>query len=214
MRALYSPDFAHYRQSLRVVEVLENGGAGLNLTWEVRDAIVNHTGEHMASTREGVIVKYADRIAYINHDIDDACRAGILRVSDIPRELCEILGNTHSERISRMVSSVIENGAERIAMTGEIGEATTALRQFLFDQVYYNPAAKKEECKAKALLASLFDYFCKYPAKMPEFYRNRIETDGTERCVCDYISGMTDRYAIDLYEELFIPKVWSGTSGT
>lgn len=214
MRALYSPDFAHYRQSLRVIEVLENGGAGLNLTWEVRDAIVNHTGEHMASTREGVIVKYADRIAYINHDIDDACRAGILRVSDIPRELCEILGNTHSERISRMVSSVIENGAERIAMTGEIGEATTALRQFLFDRVYYNPAAKKEECKAKALLASLFDYFCKYPAKMPEFYRNRIETDGTERCVCDYISGMTDRYAIDLYEELFIPKVWSGTSGT
>ena len=214
MRALYSSDFAHYRQSLRVVEVLENGGAGLNLTWEVRDAIVNHTGEHMASTREGVIVKYADRIAYINHDIDDACRAGILRVSDIPQELCEILGNTHSERISRMVSSVIENGAERIAMTGEIGEATTALRQFLFDWVYYNPAAKKEECKAKALLASLFDYFCKYPAKMPEFYRNRIETDGTERCVCDYISGMTDRYAIDLYEELFIPKVWSGTSGT
>ena len=214
MRALYSPDFAHYRQSLRVVEVLENGGAGLNLTWEVRDAIVNHTGEHMASTREGVIVKYADRIAYINHDIDDACRAGILRVSDIPRELCEILGNTHSERISRMVSSVIENGAERIAMTGEVGEATAALRQFLFDRVYYNPAAKKEECKAKALLASLFDYFCKYPAKMPEFYRNRIETDGTERCVCDYISGMTDRYAIDLYEELFIPKVWSGTSGT
>ena len=214
MRALYSPDFAHYRQSLRVVEVLENGGAGLNLTWEVRDAIVNHTGEHMASTREGVIVKYADRIAYINHDIDDACRAGILRVSDIPWELCEILGNTHSERISRMVSSVIENGAERIAMTGEIGEATTALRQFLFDRVYYNPAAKKEECKAKALLASLFDYFCKYPTKMPEFYRNRIETDGTERCVCDYISGMTDRYAIDLYEELFIPKVWSGTSGT
>lgn len=214
MRALYSPDFAHYRQSLRVVEVLENGGAGLNLTWEVRDAIVNHTGEHMASTREGVIVKYADRIAYINHDIDDACRAGILRVSDIPRELCEILGNTHSERISRMVSSVIENGAERIAMTGEVGEATTALRQFLFERVYYNPAAKKEECKAKALLASLFDYFCKYPAKMPEFYRNRIETDGTERCVCDYISGMTDRYAIDLYEELFIPKVWSGTSGT
>lgn len=99
-------------------------------------------------------------------------------------------------------------------MTGEVGEATAALRQFLFDRVYYNPAAKKEECKAKALLASLFDYFCKYPAKMPEFYRNRIETDGTERCVCDYISGMTDRYAIDLYEELFIPKVWSGTSGT
>ncbi len=214
MRALYSPDFAHYRQSLRVVEVLENGGAGLNLTWEVRDAIVNHTGEHMASTREGVIVKYADRIAYINHDIDDACRAGILKESDIPRELCAILGNTHSERINRMVSSVIENGAERIAMTEEVGEATSALRQFLFDRVYYNPAAKREECKARALLASLFDYFCKYPGKMPPFYRDRRALDGTERCVCDYISGMTDRYAIDLYEELYIPKVWNGTGGT
>lgn len=214
MRALYSPDFSHYRQSLRVVEVLENGGAGLNLTWEVRDAIVNHTGEYMASTREGVIVKYADRIAYINHDIDDACRAGILKTSDIPSDLCEILGSTHGERISRMVSSVIENGAECIAMTEEIGEATTALRKFLFDRVYYNPVAKKEECKAKALLVSLFDYFCKYPLKMPEFYRNRIELEGKERCVCDYIAGMTDRYAIDLYEELFIPRVWSSVGST
>ena len=209
LRKCYDPSFAHYNQSIRVVEKLEK----LNLTYEVRDGILHHTTGG-ASTLEGRVILEADHIAYINHDIDDACRAGILRVSDIPRELCEILGNTHSERISRMVSSVIENGAERIAMTGEIGEATTALRQFLFDRVYYNPAAKKEECKEKALLASLFDYFCKYPAKMPEFYRNRIETDGTERCVCDYISGMTDRYAIDLYEELFIPKVWSGTSGT
>ena len=209
LRKCYDPSFAHYNQSIRVVEKLEK----LNLTYEVRDGILHHTTGG-ASTLEGRVILEADHIAYINHDIDDACRAGILRVSDIPRELCEILGNTYSERISRMVSSVIENGAERIAMTGEIGEATTALRQFLFDRVYYNPAAKKEECKAKALLASLFDYFCKYPAKMPEFYRNRIETDGTERCVCDYISGMTDRYAIDLYEELFIPKVWSGTSGT
>lgn len=206
--------FRHNEQSLRVVDILEKDGQGLNLSHEVRLGILGHTGEYVPETLEGQIVRKSDQIAYINHDIDDACRAGILRVSDIPRELCEILGNTHSERISRMVSSVIENGAERIAMTGEIGEATTALRQFLFDRVYYNPAAKKEECKAKALLTSLFDYFCKYPAKMPEFYRNRIETDGTERCVCDYISGMTDRYAIDLYEELFIPKVWSGTSGT
>lgn len=209
MRALYSPDFSHYRQSLRVVEVLENGGTGLNLTWEVRDAIVNHTGEHMASTREGVIIKYADRIAYINHDIDDACRAGILQESDIPREISALLGTTHSERISRMVGSVIENGPERIDMTPEIGKATMALREFLFDRVYFNPDAKKEECKVKALLGALFDYFCKYPGKMPEFYQNRVETDGRERCVCDYISGMTDRYAIDLYEELFIPKAWS-----
>lgn len=210
MRALYSPDFSHYRQSLRVVEVLENGGAGLNLTWEVRDAIVNHTGDHLASTREGVIIKFADRIAYINHDIDDACRAGILTEADIPAELREILGSTHSARISRMVGSVIENGAETIAMTKEVWEATMKLRQFLFERVYYNPSAKKEECKVRALLAALYDYFCKYPAKMPEFYRERVGIDGTERCVCDYIAGMTDRYAIDLYEELFVPRVWVG----
>lgn len=210
MRALYAPDFTHYRQSLRVVEVLENNGSGLNLTWEVRDAIVNHTGDHMSSTREGVIVKYADRIAYINHDIDDACRAGILSEADIPTSIRTALGATHSERINRMVTSVIEHGAEEIGMTPEIQEATMALRQFLFERVYYNPEAKKEECKVKALLTSLFDYFCKYPNKMPVLYRSRIAQDGMERCVCDYISGMTDRYAIDLYESLFIPKVWSG----
>ena len=150
MRALYSPDFSHYRQSLRVVEVLENGGAGLNLTWEVRDAIVNHTGEHMASTREGVIIKYADRIAYINHDIDDACRAGILQESDIPREISALLGTTHSERISRMVGSVIENGPERIDMTPEIGKATMALREFLFDRVYFGCEKGRMQGKGSA----------------------------------------------------------------
>jgi len=210
MQQCYSPEFTHYRQSLRVVEKLENNGAGLNLTWEVRDGILNHTGGDLASTLEGVIVKFADRIAYINHDIDDACRAGILSLGDIPRDIISVLGEKHSVRINRMVTSVIEGSAESdiIKMTPEVGEAMLALRRFLFDNVYYNPVAKSEEVKAMEMLARLYEYFVRYPAKMPAFYRNNMESETTERCVCDFISSMTDRYAIDLYKDLFIPSVW------
>ena len=210
MQQCFSPEFTHYRQSLRVVEKLENDGAGLNLTWEVRDGILNHTGSDMASTLEGVIVKFADRIAYINHDIDDACRAGILRPDDIPRDIRDVLGDGNSVRINKMVSSVIEASTDKneISMTPDVGEAMMALRKFLFDNVYYNPAAKSEEVKAMELLARLFEYFVRYPQKMPELYRRNMETESVERCVCDYVAGMTDRYAIDLYKELFIPSVW------
>lgn len=210
MQMCYSPDFTHYRQSLRVVEKLENDGEGLNLTWEVRDAIVNHSGDNLASTLEGRIVKYADRIAYINHDIDDAVRAGVLKMSDIPKELLDLLGCTHSERINRMVTAMIEGSRDKneIAMTPEVGEATAELRKFLFDHVYYNPEAKKEEVKAMNLLQSLFDYFTRYPKKMPEFYYRNTQNESVERCVCDYIAGMTDRYAIDLYKDLFVPHYW------
>jgi len=210
MKRCYHPEFTHYQQSLRVVEKLENDGEGLNLTWEVRDAIVNHTGNHMAATLEGVLVKYADRIAYINHDIDDACRAGILKTEDIPKRIIKLLGNTHSMRINSMVSSVIEGsrGCDCIRMTPEIGEAMAELRAFLFERVYYDPSAKKEELKAQTMLEALFDYFVKYPGKMPVFYNRMRETESIERCVCDYISGMTDRYAIELYKNLFIPQVW------
>ncbi len=210
MQMCYSSDFTHYQQSLRVVEKLENNGAGLNLTWEVRDAIVNHTGDHLASTLEGVIIKYADRIAYLNHDIDDSIRAGVLTLHDIPADILEVLGETHSQRINRMVTSVIEASRDNdvISMTEEVGEATARLRQFLFDRVYYNPKAKKEEIKAMELLKNLFGYFVKYPSQMPSFYYNNTQFEPVERCVCDYVSGMTDRYAIELYKELFIPKVW------
>ncbi len=210
MQMCYSPDFTHYRQSLRVVEKLENNGKGLNLTWEVRDAIVNHTGGHLASTLEGVIIKYADRIAYINHDIDDAVRAGVLKIEDIPKDILDVVGRTHSERLSRMVMSVIEGSrdSDTIVMTKDVGDATAELRSFLFDHVYYNPKAKKEEIKAVELLKSLFGYFVKYPSKMPKFFYNNTMDEPVERCVCDYISGMTDRYAIELYKELFIPSVW------
>lgn len=212
MQKCFSPDFTHYRQSLRVVERLENNGEGLNLTWEVRDGIVNHTGKNMASTLEGVIVKYADRIAYINHDIDDACRAGILHREDIPTELRKILGETHSERINNMVSSIIRESTDKpfIAMEEHVQEATDNLRSFLFERVYRNPIAKSEESKAQELLMRLFEHYVKNPDALPRFYRENCESEGVERCVCDFISGMTDRYAIEVYSELYIPHVWRG----
>lgn len=212
MQKCFDSEFTHYRQSLRVVETLENNGAGLNLTWEVRDGILNHTGKNMASTLEGVIVKFADRIAYINHDIDDACRAGILASEDIPSNLRSILGETHSSRINTMVSSIIRESAGKpvIAMEPHIQEATDSLRGFLFERVYRNPVAKSEESKAQELLMRLFEYYVGNPDKLPSFYRNNIDRDGVERCACDFISGMTDRYAIEAYSELYIPKVWRG----
>ena len=212
MQQCYSPDFTHYKQSIRVVEKLENGGVGLNLTYEVRDGILNHTGKCMASTLEGVIVKFADRIAYINHDIDDAIRGGILRAEDIPKELTDVLGVGHSERINRMVTSVITASADKpeIRFTDEVGEATMQLRSFLFENVYTNPIAKSEDNKAQELLVRLFEYYVKHPQKMPELYYKNTQNEPVERCVCDFVASMTDRYAIDRYTELFIPQVWKG----
>lgn len=206
----FLPDFTHFRQSLRVVEFLERDGQGLNLTVEVRDGIVNHTGDHMAATLEGVVVKFADRIAYINHDIDDACRAGILKIEDIPKALRDVLGVGHSERINRMVSSVITASTDspEIAMEPEVYRATMELREFLHQWVYTNPVAKSEDSKAQDLLARLFEYYLKHPEKLPEFYFQNIGRESVERCVCDFIASMTDRYAIDLYRSLYIPRVW------
>ena len=213
MQQCYDPDFTHYRQSLRVVEKLENNGEGLNLTWEVRDGIVNHTGDSMASTLEGVIVKYADRIAYINHDIDDACRAGILAIEDIPQWIRDVLGDGHSERINSLVTSIIKASTDKneITMEDEVAKAMTALRAFLFERVYRNPIAKSEEGKAKEMLIRLFDFYVTHIDRMPEFYRKNCETEGRERSVCDFVAGMTDRYAIEVYSDLYIPKVWRGT---
>ena len=213
LRDVFDPTFAHYKQSLRVVERLEQDGKGLNLTYEVRDAIANHTGKCMAATLEGVLIKYADRIAYINHDIDDACRAGILTPEDIPAALCDVLGRTHSDRINTMVSSVIaaSQGKPSVSMTDEVQKATDSLREFLFEHVYLNPKAKAQDDKAKELLKTLFGYYSAHPEKMPSLYRRLIaEGETVGRCVCDFISGMTDRYAIETYQELFVPKVWRG----
>lgn len=212
MRKCFSPRFSHAAQSVRVVEKLEKNGEGLNLTVEVRDGMLNHSGTDMASTLEGVIVKFADRIAYINHDIDDACRAGILALEDIPRPLLDTLGVRHSERINNMVLSVIRasEGKNSICMTDDVAQATDELRGFLFRNVYTNPKAKGEEEKAKALLEQLFDYFVCHPDALPAPYDKIMDEEGVPRGVCDYVSSMTDRYAIDLFTKLFVPSVWKG----
>ena len=213
MQKFYSPDFAHYKQSIRVVEKLENDGEGLNLTWEVKDAILNHTGSSEASTLEGKIIKLADRIAYINHDIDDACRAQVMCIEDIPKEIRNVLGDGHSQRINTLVSSVIAESMDKpyVKMSTEVGEAMMEIRSFLFKKVYTNKKAKAEEDKAIEMLGTLFAYFVKNPNELPEIYKNNLKNDPVERCVCDYISSMTDRYAVDLFRELFVPNSWRRT---
>ena len=210
LQRCYSPDFTHYKQSLRVVEKLENEGEGLNLTWEVRDGIVNHTGSNVASTLEGVVVKFADRIAYINHDIDDAERAKILHPEDIPKELREILGNSSSERIASMVSSVVNasEGKNRITMEDYVLDATNSLRSFLFQTVYTNPIAKGEETKVDVMLEKMYEHFVKHPDEMGAEFKKQLEHESVERVVCDYIAGMTDRYALNKYKDIFLPKMW------
>ncbi|MBE6603758.1 MAG: deoxyguanosinetriphosphate triphosphohydrolase [Ruminococcaceae bacterium] len=210
MRQCFSPDFSHNLQGVRVVEKLENNGNGLNLTAEVRDGIAHHSGKEMPKTLEGCVIRLADRIAYINHDIDDALRAGILQHEEIPADLRQILGNSHGERINTMVSSVVRASTDRpeIVMEPEVWEATDRLRDFLFLRVYRDNAAKDEEIKAKDMLAQLFDYFENNPDKLPLVYLETISKESVGRAVCDYLSGMTDRYAIELYRNLFIPEVW------
>jgi len=206
LQRCYDPEFTHCKQSLRVVDHIDR----LNLTHEVRNGILCHAGDAVAQTLEGVIVKYADRIAYINHDIDDACRAGILSIDDIPSDIRKVLGNTHSKRIDTMIRSIVENSKDKneISMVSEVWEATCALREFLFETVYVHPDAKGQEGKAEKMLEVLFEYFCENPAMLPKEYLETVFREGAPRAVCDYIAGMTDRYAINVYRNLFIPKVW------
>lgn len=202
--------FRHDEQSLRVVDKLENNGEGLNLTAEVRDAILHHSGANRASTCEGRLLKLADRIAYINHDIDDACRAGILTDAEIPVHIRDGLGRTHSDRITSLVTAVINHGTEQdIGMTEPYGTLMEELRQFMFDRVYTHPIAKGEDGKVLSMIGFLFEYFCKEPDRVPMEYRKYMEMDGVERAVTDYIAGMTDRFAIGCFEELFVPRTWS-----
>jgi len=210
MQRFFDKKFTHYEQSIRVVEKLENNGDGLNLTWEVKDAILNHSGENEASTLEGRIIKLADRIAYINHDIDDAIRAKILSIDDIPNELIKTLGKGHSERINNMVTSIIQESMDKpyIKMSEEIAEATMELRAFLFDRVYYNKQIKGEEEKAIEMLRILFDYYLKNPIEMPYIYFKNTQHESKERCVCDFLASMTDRFAIDRFRELYVPSNW------
>ncbi len=210
MAQCFSSDFSHNSQGVRVVEKLENGGKGLNLTFEVRNGIACHSGPEQPLTLEGAVVRIADRIAYINHDIDDAIRAGILTQDELPREVCDVLGKTHGERINNMVASVVRESYDKpsIAMESESWEATDLLRDFLFARVYRDSAAKSEEYKAKEMLMQLFAYFEENPDKLPISYLETISKESVPRAVCDYLSGMTDRYAIELYRSIFIPEVW------
>ena len=202
--------FQHNEQSLRVVDMLENDGAGLNLTYEVRMGIVGHTGPRVPETLEGQIVRYSDRIAYVNHDIDDAIRAGILTNEDIPDSITDVLGHNHSERIDTLVCDMILTSREagEILLSPKVDEALKELRGFMFEHVYRNPIAKGEEGKAKVMLTKLFEHYVNHPEDLPEDFHPQMSFDGLERTVCDYIAGMTDNYAVDKYSEIFIPAGW------
>ena len=203
--------FRHNEQSLRVVDILENGGAGLNLTYEVRMGILGHTGTFVPETMECQIVRRADQIAYVNHDIDDAIRAGILSNEDIPREISKILGKTHSQRINTLVCDMVNTSREegKILLSPSVDKALADLRGFMFQRVYRNPVAKGEEIKAKDMLKRLYEYYYTHPEMIPEDFQPQLSFDGMERTVCDYIAGMTDNYAVDKYAELFIPMGWN-----
>ena len=201
--------FVHYAQSVRVVERLENDGAGLNLTAEVRDGILHHTTGAQAATPEGRIVRIADRIAYINHDIDDAERAGILTPDAIPAPLVRVLGNRRKTRIDTMVRSLVLHATPtQLTMAPEVQEAFDALHEFLYENVYRNPAAKSEEAKVPELVGRLFSHYCAHPDLLPADLQPICAAEGVPRAVCDYIAGMTDGYAIHAFETLMIPQSW------
>ena len=203
--------FHHNEQSLRVVDYLEKDGQGLNLTYEVRMGILGHTGAHIPETLEGQVVRRADQIAYVNHDIDDAVRAGILSNEDIPREISNVLGVTHSQRINTLVCDAIYTSREAgaVCLSPDVDKALKELRAFMFERVYRNPVAKSQESKAKDLLCRLFDYYVNHPEALPEDFQPQMSFDGLERTVADYIAGMTVNYAVEKYTEIFVPAGWN-----
>lgn len=205
--------FEHSQQSVRTVDILEKSGMGLNLTMEVRDGILNHQTKGTPSTLEGKIVRFSDKIAYIHHDMDDAIRGGILTEADIPKEISSVIGETTRERLNFFVHDLVTNsqGKNDICMSEEVNQAMKKLRQFMFERVYNNPQAKGEEDKAEQLMITLYEYYMKNTALLPQEYQ-RMMYDGElkERVVCDYVGAMTDRFAIAKYEEIYIPKCWHG----
>ena len=211
LNELCDEGYRHNEQSVRIVEKLEKDGKGLNPTWEVRDGILNHQTSMMPHTLEGKIVRLSDKIAYINHDIDDAIRAKVMSEEDIPLEIRKVLGMTTKERLNTLIHNIIMNsmGKNDIVMSEEIGGAMQDLRKFMFQKVYTNPAAKGEEAKAERLLCELYAHYMGHIEILPEQYqRMHSEGEKKERVVCDYISGMTDQYAVAKYREFFLPKAW------
>jgi len=210
LNQLYEGGFRHNEQSLRVVDKLEKDGAGLNLTYEVRDGILNHVGISYATTLEGRIVRHADRIAYVNHDYDDAIRAGILKEDEIPTEVREVLGKSKTERINTAVLDLIENNTDLkdITFSQEVGRVMEDFHTFMFEQVYRNPIAKGQEGKAQDMLAILYQHYMKHEKELPPEYKSIIETEGLGRAVCDYVACMTDRYALERFKDIYIPLNW------
>ncbi len=207
LNACFPEGFRHNEQSVRVVQVLEKNGKGLNLTSEVLDGIVNHTSG-VAKTLEGRVVRLSDRIAYINHDIDDAIRAKVLAEEDIPLSIRSLLGDSRTKRINTLVCSAVENSKQDIQLDPAVAQCFDELHDFMFRMVYRNPVAKGQEGKAVTMVQQLYDYFTKHPDQLPGEYQQVLEKDGVRRAACDYIAGMTDRYAVDTYTGLFIPYSW------
>ncbi|MCM1545063.1 MAG: deoxyguanosinetriphosphate triphosphohydrolase [Ruminococcus sp.] len=209
LNEIHPDGFKHYEQSLRVVDVIENDGKGLNLTYEVRDGILCHTRGKEADTLEGRIVKLADRIAYINHDIDDAVRGGIITDQTLPIEVRKVLGETKSERIDTLVTSAVRNTDSEIHLDNDIQAAFDILHEFMFDRVYTNPICKGEEGKAQSMIKSLYEFFATHPDELPNEYISIAWKEGAERAACDYIAGMTDGFALKTFSDLFMPSGWS-----
>ncbi|MDE7163495.1 MAG: deoxyguanosinetriphosphate triphosphohydrolase [Clostridia bacterium] len=203
--------FKHNEQSVRVVDVLEKDGRGLNLTFEVRDGILNHKKGLKPATLEGKCVNIADRIAYINHDLNDAVRAGILKLDDVPKDITAVLGSTSRERINTAVNSVCKNsfGKAEVELGSDVQEASDELRKFMFEKVYLTQFARGEELKAERMISALYDYFTDHPEELPPTYVSLLDDYPKEQIVCDYISSMTDRYAVYVFNRIFVPRGWT-----
>lgn len=214
LNRIHPGGFKHNEQSLRVVDFLETHGKkqGMNLTFEVRDGILNHSGSSVPFTLEGQIVHLSDRIAYINHDIDDALRSGVISFEDLPKESVELFGNSHRERIDALVRDCIvsSDGKNKICQSPDFKHEMDNLRKFMFQNVYRNPRVKRDEdlSKVEVVISSLYKYYCDYPEKLPDDLKIFAKKDGVNEAAKDYVAGMTDRFALSLYSELFVPKGW------
>lgn len=209
LNTIYPGGFTHFAQSVRVCRIIEKAGKGLNLTHEVLDGIMNHTRGEWPQTPEGKIVRFSDRIAYINHDIDDAIAAGVFSEELIPIEIREVLGFKKSERINTLVKSIVENTEkDDVKMDERTLKAYEALHNFMYDSVYLNPVVKSEESKVDGIVGGIYDYLLKNPDKLDDEYNAIREREGIERAAVDYIAGMTDHFAITTYSNIYIPKEW------
>jgi dGTPase len=203
--------FEHSEQSVRTVDRLEKGGMGLNLTYEVRDGILNHQTIGKPHTLEGKVVRFSDKIAYIHHDMDDAVRGGILTEKDVPKEIQDIIGSSTGERLDHFIHDIVTNSMDKndIVMSEPVAEAMKKIRQFMFERVYKNPQAKAEESKAEVLMETLYQHYLKNIDDLPDEFLNLVsEGEPREKVVCDYVGAMSDRFAIAVYEEIYIPKSW------